>query len=590
MNGTHVTSDDAKLLIVDDEPRNLDALEVMLAGSGCTFVRAASPDEALLAMLRHDFAAMVLDIRMPGMSGIELARLIKQRKRTRDVPILFLTAHLMDDDDVLRGYDAGAVDYLSKPVNADILRSKIAVFVDLYRKTQALATLNEALHSEVEKRRTAQGALENANRELELRVRERTAALMTANASARESEERLRLAIQIARSAAWEWDLTSGVVTWSADPELLFGFPPGTFGSTQRITRVIHPDDRPRVLEAIEAAIADGTYESEYRAVRPNGSVVWITERGRVLQDDEGANVKMVGISRDVSAEREAQLERERLLLSERRARQEAEQQSRLKDEFLATLSHELRTPMNAILGWLSMLVSGQIEDPARALTIIERNAKAQAHLIEDLLLMNKLSAGTARLELGRVDVPAAIEAAVQNLLPAADGKGVAIAVTTEGRVPVIRADPDRVQQILWNLLHNGVKFTPPGGRVSVRAEVSDDYVRVEVSDNGQGIAADFLPHVFERFRQADASTTRKAWGLGLGLSIAKHLVELHGGTIAVHSDGIGRGARFTVELPVAGEVRPSTEPPAEVRAEAAPVEPAAPRRLEADGAMDGRA
>jgi signal transduction histidine kinase len=209
---------------------------------------------------------------------------------------------------------------------------------------------------------------------------------------------------------------------------------------------------------------------------------------------------------------------------------------------------------MNAILGWLSLMVDGKVEDPARALGIIERNAKAQAHLIEDLLLMNKLSSGAAHLDLGRVNVAAAIEAAVQNVLPAAHAKGIAIDVSIDPLVPVIRADPDRVQQILWNLLHNGVKFTPAGGCVSVRAGPRGSAVHVEVTDNGQGIAPEFLPHVFERFRQADSSTTRRAWGLGLGLSIAKHLVELHGGTIAVHSEGVGRGARFTVELPIVAE------------------------------------
>jgi signal transduction histidine kinase len=167
---------------------------------------------------------------------------------------------------------------------------------------------------------------------------------------------------------------------------------------------------------------------------------------------------------------------------------------------------------------------------------------------------MNKLSSGTARLELATVNMATAIEAAVQNLLPAARGKGVAIDVSIDRQVPVIHADPDRVQQILWNLLHNGVKFTPGGGWVRVRTEAGESTVRVEVTDNGQGIAPEFLPHVFERFRQADASTTRRAWGLGLGLSITKHLVELHGGTIAVHSDGLGHGARFTIDLPIGSD------------------------------------
>src|SRR4026207_1437774 len=173
-------NEDVKILIVDDEGRNLDSLEIMLQPTGCTSIRATSADEALLAVLRHDFAAMILDIRMPGMSGIELADLIKQRRRTQGVPILFLTAHLVEDADVLRGYGVGAVDYLSKPIRPEILRSKIAVFIELHRKTKALAALNDALQKEIGERQTAQRMLEQANQELERRVAERTVALTIA--------------------------------------------------------------------------------------------------------------------------------------------------------------------------------------------------------------------------------------------------------------------------------------------------------------------------------------------------------------------------------------------------------------------------
>jgi signal transduction histidine kinase len=402
----------AKILIVDDEPRNLDALEVMLDGTGCQTVRARSADEALLALLRHDFAAMILDIRMPGMSGIELAHLVKQRRRTQDVPVLFLTAHLVDEADVLRGYGVGAVDYLSKPVNTNILRSKVAVFVELFRKTRALARLAETLQKEIVERQKAQAALEQANQELESRVAERTAAL------------------------------------------------------------------------------------SE--------------------------------------------------------ARDEAERQSRLKDEFLATLSHELRTPMNAILGWLRVLEKGEAAaDPAHAMDVIQRNAQAQAKLIEDLLEMNKLMSGNVRLELGPVDLRHALDSAIQSLKPAADAKGVQVVAALDAEVPVIIGDGRRIQQVLWNLLHNGVKFTDSGGRVDVSLSRSGRSACIAVEDTGQGISAEFLPYVFDRFRQADSTTTRGAWGLGIGLSISKHLVELHGGSIKAVSPGPDRGSTFVVQLPL---------------------------------------
>jgi signal transduction histidine kinase len=401
-----------KVLVVDDHPGNLDAVEAMLETIECTVVRAQSADDALLALLRHDFAAIVLDIRMPGMNGIDLAKLIKQRRRSQLVPILFLTAHMMDESDVLRGYGAGAVDYLSKPINPDILRSKVGVFIDLFRKTRALAELNETLQREMAERLNAQAALERANHELEARVQERTAAL--------------------------------------------------------------------------------------------------------------------------------------------REARDEAERQSRLKDEFLATLSHELRTPMNAILGWLSILDSGKpIRDVYSALAVIRRNAEMQAKLIDDLLDMNRLLSGNMRLEMGAVDVASLVQTTIQALKPAADGKGVQLIAAVESGVSAI-ADGRRLQQVLWNLVHNAIKFTTSGQRVDIRVRRVDNDLHLTVHDNGQGIDPAFLPHVFERFRQEDPSTTRATLGLGLGLSIAKHLVELHGGSINASSGGSGEGSTFLVRIPIA--------------------------------------
>jgi len=549
-----------KVLIVDDQPRNLDVLEAMLGDTDCTLIRATSADEALLALVRHEFAALVLDIRMPDMGGIELATLIKQRKRSQHVPILFLTAHSLDEDDVLRGYGVGAVDYLSKPINAAILRSKIGVFVDLFRKTRALAELNDALQHEVAEREKVQLALQVANQDLERRVLERTAALNRAHQGVRENEERLRMALEVAQMAAWEWHLTSGQMRWSTDPEVLFGFPKGSFGQELRILRTVHAEDKARIEEAIAAALQTSTYEAQYRAVRPDGSVAWITERGRVFADAEGD--RMVGISRDITVERESAQERERLLISEHEARDEAERQSRLKDEFLATLSHELRTPMNIVLGWLDTLASGKpVRDTRSVLAIVQRNAQIQAKLIDDLLDMNRLVSGNLRVELAPVDVGGTLQAAIQGLLPAADAKGVTVAATVERPAIMALADARRLQQILWNVLHNAIKFTPQGGRVSVGVDQRNGHVNVVIQDTGHGISRDFLPHLFERFRQEDSSTTRESPGLGLGLSIAKHLVELHGGTIRAFSDGPQTGATFTVELLAAAVPTDAAEP-----------------------------
>jgi PAS domain S-box-containing protein len=346
----------------------------------------------------------------------------------------------------------------------------------------------------------------------------------------RENEERLRMALDVAQIAAWEWHLASGQMRWSTDPEVLFGFPKGSFGPELRIVRTAHLEDRSRVEEATAAALKTGLYEAEYRAIRPDGGVVWITERGRVFSDVDGD--RMVGISRDVTAERESMQERERLLRAAGQARDEAERQSRLKGEFLATLSHELRTPMNVILGWLDTLAKGKnVREAASAMAIIQRNAQMQAKLIDDLLDMNRLLSGNIRLELSSVDVGAALHTAMQSLQPAAEAKGVTLTTSVERETVRALADPPRLQQILWNVLHNAIKFTPTGGRVDVSAAQRNGRVRIVVQDTGHGISREFLPHVFERFRQEDSSTTRGTAGLGLGLSIVKHLVELYGGT-----------------------------------------------------------
>ena len=259
----------------------------------------------------------------------------------------------------------------------------------------------------------------------------------------------------------------------------------------------------------------------------------------------------MVGISRDVTAEREAAHERERLLKSEREARDESERQSRLKDEFLATLSHELRTPMNAILGWLSILESGKpIREIHSALAVVRRNADLQAKLIDDLLDMSRFLSGNVRLEVGAVDIGALLQTTMQGLQPAADAKRIQLIASVDTGSGQIVGDPRRLQQVMWNLVHNAIKFTPNGGRVEIHVHRGEGQLRMSVQDTGQGISPAFLPHIFERFRQEDSSSTRATSGLGLGLSIAKQIVELHGGTIKVRSLGDGQGTTFTVEVP----------------------------------------
>jgi signal transduction histidine kinase len=324
-------------------------------------------------------------------------------------------------------------------------------------------------------------------------------------------------------------------------------------GAELRIPRSLYPEDKEVVERAIGRARETGTYEADYRIVRPDKSLVWVTERGRVVADADGNLTRVVGISRDVTGEREAAHERERLLQEARQATDEAEHQSRLKDEFLMTLSHELSTPMNVILGWLTILDrSKPLRDASSAIAVIRRNAEHQAQLIEDLLDMTRLMAGAVRLDMNEVDVRALVEATIQGLQPAADDKNVRLTASVEPGIGEMLADARRLQQVMWNLVQNAVKFTPSGGRVETRAWRDGGQLRIEVQDTGQGIDPEFLPHVFERFRQQDASMTKEAYGLGLGLSIAKLLVELHGGSIEASSPGVGQGAKFSVEIPAA--------------------------------------
>lgn len=255
----------------------------------------------------------------------------------------------------------------------------------------------------------------------------------------------------------------------------------------------------------------------------------------------------------DITERRQREEERKLLLDAERAARSEAQHASRMKDEFLATLSHELRTPLNAILGWAQLLTDRE-QVPERiheGLLAIRRNAKTQAQLIEDLLDMSRIVSGKIRVDVQRIEPGDAMEAAAEAVQAAADAKGVRLVKVLDPNSGVVLADANRLQQIVWNLLSNAIRFTPRGGRVQMTLRRVESHAEIEVSDTGQGIAPDFLPHVFERFKQGDASTTRQHGGLGLGLAIVRHLTELHGGTVSAESEGLGKGAKFIVRLPV---------------------------------------
>ena len=332
------------------------------------------------------------------------------------------------------------------------------------------------------------------------------------------------------------------------------GLPQGTMGDVAW-DEILHPDDYPKTIERWSAALRSGEfYEMEYRFKRArDGAYRWFLGRALPVKDAAGNVMRWFGTNTDIHEYKQLQEQNVQLLESERAARAEAERTSRLKDEFLATLSHELRTPLNAILGWTQVLRDGHAdpEDLAHGLGTIERNARVQTQIIEDLLEMSRIISGKVRLDVQRIDLAPVVQASVDTVLPTAEAKGVRLQVILDPAARPVSGDPNRLQQVFWNLLSNAIKFTPKGGRVQVLLERVNSHLEVSVIDTGEGIAPEFLPHVFDRFRQADASTTRRHGGLGLGLAIVKQLVELHGGSVRVHSDGPGQGTTFRVLLPL---------------------------------------
>jgi PAS domain S-box-containing protein len=383
-----------------------------------------------------------------------------------------------------------------------------------------------------------------------------------AEAALKRSEERLAFSVEAGELGTFFCPLPLGPVIWNDKCKEQFWLPADAKVDIERFYSIIHPDDRERTRQAVERTVHHREpYDVEYRTVAPDGRTRWIRAKGRAYFDASGHPTRFDGITIDITETKLAEQRREELLEAERTARAEAERVSRMKDEFLATLSHELRTPLNAILGWSQILnrapsQSGEIREGLEA---IERNARSQTQMIEDLLDMSRIISGKVRLEVQRVVLADVVTAAVQSVRPSADVKGVRLVTVLDPHAGPVAGDANRLQQVVWNLLTNAIKFTPRGGKVQVLLERVNSHLEVSVADTGEGIAPDFLPHMFERFRQADSSTTRRHGGLGLGLNIVKQLIELHGGVVRAKSPGLGQGSTFTITVPLAvAELGPS--------------------------------
>ena len=705
----------AKILLVDDQPKNLLALNAMLEPLGQEVVQASSGKEALRYLLRDEFALVLLDVQMPVLDGYEVAELIRARERSRAVPIIFLTAIHRDQGLVARAYTVGAVDYILKPIDPEILRSKVAVFIELYQKGQIISRQAEELKRATERefadfRRVSEyrytvlaesmpqivwttdnrGVLRYGNgRWFECaglaqgdaiswqsivhpnEYPEFARAFGDALAEERAWEAEFRLGNLVERRFRWhlvrmlpERDANGGVSAWvgtSTDidarkraeqalqmlarltrrlgeltdrshglDEVLAATLPVLGDSavlylrsdetvTKRASASLSSDlnlDDPRFdlgpstvcFDGEPEVVANVTQSLAEAGPSRAGELVWFLQelgvssyiccplfiRERVLgslvflnRDPEKHYLDSdVELAKDVAGRMATALDNVGLYELAQSERLKLQEANRAKDMFLATVSHELRTPLNAIVGWGQMLRSGGLshETEQRAVDTIERNGRALAQLVADLLDVSRVVSGNLHVDEGHVDLRGIVEAALDAARPLAASNGVELQAELPDQPLDTVGDATRLQQVVGNILGNALKFTGSGGHVALRLLVEGKFARLEIEDDGPGIAPDFLPVMFDRFKQADNGTHRAQRGLGLGLAIVKHLVELHGGTVTAHSEGVGKGARFVVVLPLG---LPAAEGSSVAAAPVAPPE-AAPEAAAERGALSG--
>ena len=596
------------ILMVDDNESNLLALESILKGADRTLVRAASGDEALQYLLHNDAAVILLDVRMPGISGLETAELIRGRKKTRDVPIIFLTAYdSADKQDLSKGYRLGAVDYLIKPLDAAALKAKVAVFVELYKKTEQVKLQAALLHEKNIQLENANfqrlGKLVDLGQQLTAERDPETLLQLFCDAardilSARNAYVKIMesdgQSIRSVVGDAVDVETAAREGITKIDVKTLNAFSSKSqpirtpHAGSARAGKVLPPKASIRSLLSAPLSLQDQTIgwlylvdkldadefsEADERlAMTLAGQLAVAYENARLYAEAQKHASELLA---EVTERKQAQEEKDRLLISEKAARLEAEQAqrlsaellsreeearadaeaaNRLKDEFLATVSHELRTPLNSILGWAQLMRSGKLDDEGstRALGTIERNTKALAQIIDDLLDVSRIISGKLRLDVSPIELEPVVAAALDTIRPASDAKSIDLQVSLDPSVGTISGDPNRLQQVVWNLLSNAIKFTPRGGHVEVRLEPVESSACITVTDSGEGISQDFLPYIFDRFRQADSTFTRLHGGLGLGLAIVRHLVEMHGGSVSADSPGRGKGSTFSVSFPLA--------------------------------------
>ncbi|MBD2519170.1 response regulator [Nostoc sp. FACHB-973] len=500
-----------RFLLLEDSLLDAELTQAMLAEGGidCELVRVESGAEFLTAISTEAFDLILADYALPSFDGISALEIA--RNQCPEIPFIFVSA-VLGEELAIEALKNGATDYVLKQ-----------------RLGRLVPSVQRALREAKERR----------DRQL---VEE----------SLQKSEARYRRIVDTSYEGIWTIDSQGRTEFVNQRMSQMLGY-----AAEEMLGRFIF--DFIDVVDGIDTAEKLQWFKKEDSDLKEgrwrckDGSYIWTLISARAIFNEQHEFLGAIAMLTDITDRKRTEEERDRLLQREKLARAEAEAANRIKDEFLAVLSHELRSPLNPILGWAKLLQSRKFNETAlkKALETIERNAKLQAQLIEDLLDVSHILQGKLNLNMASVDLASTIEAAMETVRLAAEAKTIHIETMLDSRVGKVLGDSARLQQIVWNLLSNAVKFTATGGQVNVQLECIDADAQITVSDTGKGIKSDFLPHVFDYFCQGDNTTTRKFGGLGLGLAIARHLVEMHGGTIWVQSPGEEQGATFTVRLPL---------------------------------------
>jgi PAS domain S-box-containing protein len=508
-----------QILILEDDAIDLELIKSTLRHGGVEGqLTSVGNRQAFLQQLETSVPDVILaDYVLPTFDGALALELKNQI--CPDVPFI-LVSGVLGEEQAIDALKQGATDYVLKQ-----------------RLGRLVPSVKRALRESQERRQRQQVAR-----------------------ALRETDDLLRAIVDASPVGIITMTREKRVITWNTAAETLYGY-----AAKEIVDHPLPliPDFHQREFDRCFYQVLQNqtvlNYESQHR--QQDGQLIDVSISLAPLHDEDDTVYGVVMTASDITMRKHIEAQRLSLLQRESSARQAAESANRIKDEFLAVLSHELRTPLNAIVGWIQLMKQGNLKPDIfqRALDTIERNAAAQRQLIEDLLDLSRIIRGQISLDIQSVNIARMLRATLDTLRPAAEAKSIQVDLQIDPAIQTLLADPNRLQQICWNLLSNAIKFTPTSGQVWVRASLNAGYLYIEVADSGIGIASDFLPYVFDHFRQADGSSTRSHGGLGLGLAICRRLVELHGGTIRAESPGRGQGATFTVELPLRLEANPAS-------------------------------